>query len=125
MTRSKTFRWMSKVVKNPTRKKDTKPFDRGSFSERYHLWSQEAEKRNKGAIGVYFGAVNDHYCIANSTYWGPSGDEYHSGKDKVAVSPKPDHPALCEKPQKFQVMVQLNSALIRGSQYVRAKGVQS
>ena|SRR6266536_2233719 len=83
---------------------EAKPFDRELFLDRYYQWSQDAEKRNKGALGVSFRAVNELYCTASASCWGLSADEYRSGKDRVVVSPKPDHAVLCGQPQTSQVM---------------------
>jgi hypothetical protein len=78
---------------------EAKPFNPELFLDRYHQWSQDAEKKNKGALGVSFEAVNERYCVTSATCWGLSADEYRSGKHRAVVSPKPDHAVLCEQLQ--------------------------
>ena len=77
---------------------EDKPFDQELFFDRYYQWSQDAEKRNKGALGVSFEAVNEFSCIANASYLGLSADEHRWGKNQMVVSPKPEHAVLCEQP---------------------------
>lgn len=75
-------------------KPEREPLDQETFFSRLQTWSEAAEKRNRGAVAINFEAVSDLGCVADTTYWGLTPDEYRSGVHKITVSPKPDEPAL-------------------------------
>lgn len=72
------------------------PSEQDPFIDRLHQWSEKAEKRNRGALGVFFGTAGKHACVSSATYWGLTNEEYRTGKHKMALSPKLHHRALCK-----------------------------
>jgi hypothetical protein len=72
----------------------SQPVDRDAFFDRFHKWSEEATKRNKGALGVSFGPSGVRHSLATSDYWVLTREDYDAGKGKAVLSPKPSHAAL-------------------------------